>query len=542
MELLFLFYMFSTSLPQPGILSALRAKACLHHLRYGPVVCSRLRELPEPRNAVYRLAGIFSLTSEALLIFLSALIAILAGPWCDTYGHKGPLVITVVGAFMTTLCSLLVAFMSSDSSMWFNVLSVLPQGFSGGAVLMRACCYHSITKAVDLQLLRTMRFFALDMFGMLGKFGGIVLGWLLSHSIGSVVTLATAGLCQAALLIFVGHKTYVTDSTAFDRGILRRLPHLFSKANVIAACDIFSGSRENVAATLKRLFWLLALITIMNTGPEDILQRYTKIRFGWSFSTYIWISGFSNMVTAVGGILVVICFKLVCCSAIQLIWIGVTSAALRNIIIGVSTFPALFFINYLPAIPQGVGPAGVKASFAKLAPADETGKFLVLVTSCESMMEAVTRVVGSSMYETSAAIYPGLMFIVFAFFAFPAFAIIRLVTPEAESEEDETHDGSSSSSRGSSVSVQRDIDADEGVVGQPPAEQGHTVQKLEERNSASNVVKSALALLAPLGQTSTSFSPDKPASANKSSVLGITPSLPSAEHSEEHPAGGAVPV
>ncbi|XP_064479792.1 uncharacterized protein LOC135393236 isoform X2 [Ornithodoros turicata] len=324
-ELLFLLYSFSTALPHSGIFLMLRTKACLHHLQYDPDICSDINDHPEERNEVYRLASIFALLSEALLTLLSALIAILAGPWCDTYGYKGPLTITVVGACGTTICGFLVAFLGKDSSMWYNVLCVLPQGITGGIVLMRACCYAAITKEVDL--LRALRFFALDMVGLLGRFGGVVLGWLLSHIIGHALCLLVAGFCQAGLLLFVTNNPDLMDPTLIDSGTCKRLAHLFSMTNIKAAFNIFGGNKkEDVISALKMLFMLLTLISIMNMGPEEIMQPYTRTVLGWSVITYTWISGVGNVVTALGGILAVVCCNMVCCSALHLIAIGVFSA------------------------------------------------------------------------------------------------------------------------------------------------------------------------------------------------------------------------
>ncbi|XP_077500091.1 uncharacterized protein LOC144110896, partial [Amblyomma americanum] len=431
MEALLFAYAASAAMPSATIADIFEDQACRRSMGYGEDVCEELADHDEQRYSVYVVSQRHLLLSEGVLTLTSAVVAILAGPVCDRYGHATLLGLAIVGAAGTSLVRVFLAL--GGGPMLAYVFAVLPMGCSGGHVLMLSCCYYVVTKRTEARLFRTIRFYLLDVSALMGRAVGWLMGWLLHSVLGHQVSLWSALGVQCFMLAVLWASPALRDSTASTTtSKINQLRLLVSPANAREAAKMFSGHR-NIQRTLKVLFALQALIAAMNYGPDEILYPYTRLVFGWAYSQYAIVSAIGGLLVGVVGVFAVGCMRVVGVTDVTFMNVGATCGSARDLIIGLTHVPALFYLSYLLAVPQGVAPVGLKSYFSKLVPVDETGKFMALVTACESVFTVLSRVALSFSFDVATAIYVGLPFLLCAALVLPVSVLSGFLNPTPES-------------------------------------------------------------------------------------------------------------
>lgn len=431
MEALLFAYSAAAAMPSAAIGDIFEDQACRRSMGYGDDVCKKLSEHEEQRYSVYVVSQRNLLLSEGVLTLTSAVVAILAGPVCDRYGHVTLLGFAIVGAAATSLVRVFLAL--GGGPMFAYVFAVLPMGCSGGHVLMLSLCYYVVTKHTEARLFRTIRFYLLDVSALMGRAVGWLMGWILHSVLGHQVSLWSSLGVQCFMLAVLWASPALRDSTTSGTtSKMNQLRLLFSPANAREAAKMFAGHRH-IQRTLKVLFALQALIAAMNYGPDEILYLYTRLVFGWSYSHYAIVSAVGGLLVGIVGVFAVGCMRVVGVTDLTFMNVGATFGCIRNVIIGLTGIPALFYLSYLLAVPQGAAPVGLKSYFSKLVPVDETGKFLALVTACESVFTVFSRVALSFSFDVATAIYKGLPFLLCAALVIPISMLSGFLRPTPES-------------------------------------------------------------------------------------------------------------
>ncbi|XP_050023227.1 probable peptidoglycan muropeptide transporter SLC46 [Dermacentor andersoni] len=430
MEVLLFAYTAAATMPAAAITAIFREQSC-RSLSFAKGVCENLAKHEYERYKAYVVSSRYLLLSEGVLTITSAVVAILAGPVCDKYGHRTLVGFAIAGAAGTTLLRVFIALGSGD--MLAYVFAVLPMGLTGGHVLMLACCYYVVTKRTEARLFRTIRFYLLEVSALLGHAVGWLMGWLLHSVLGHHVSLWTALGVQCFLLATMWASPFHRDSSVSTAaGQPNQLWLLVSADNAREAAKMFGGHRH-IRGTLKLLFALQALIATINYGPDEILYPYTRLVYRWSYSHFALVSAVGGLLVGVIGVFAVGCMRFGGVNDVTFMNIGAIFGGVRDLIIGVAQLPAVFYISYILAVPQGVAPVGLKSYFSKLVPADECGKFMALVTACESVFTVLSRVVLSFTFDIASTIFTGLPFIVCAALAIPVITISGFLNPTPES-------------------------------------------------------------------------------------------------------------
>lgn len=359
----------------------------------------------------------YLLLSEGVLTLLSAVVAILAGPVCDKHGQKTLLGLAIAGSAATSLVRAFLALGSSP--MVTYVAAVIPMGITGGHVLVLACCYFAVTKNTNARLFRTIRFYLLDIAALIGSAVGWLFGLLLYSILGRHVSLWVALGAQCSLLAVLWASPVMSDSSVSTTAKkAEQLRALVSVANAREAAKIFGGHRE-LKKTLQLLFAIQALLATMNYGPDEILYPFTRLAYGWSYSHFFLVSAVCSLAVGVAGVFAVGCMRVVGVTDVTFLNVGAAFGCVRNLLIGLARVSVVFYLSYVPAVPQGLGPVGIKSYFSKLVPSDETGKFMALVTACESVFTVLSRVMLSFTFDVTATAFDGLAFILCALLVIP---------------------------------------------------------------------------------------------------------------------------
>ncbi|KAL1485322.1 hypothetical protein MTO96_047346 [Rhipicephalus appendiculatus] len=348
MEALLFAYTAAATIPAAAIADIFEQQSC-RSLSYARLVCDNLAKHEDERYKVYVLSNRYLLLSEGLLTLTSAVVAILAGPVCDKYGHRTLVGFAIAGAATTSLVRVFLAL--GGGHMLAHVFS----GLTGGHVLMLACCYYVVTKRTQARLFRTIRFYLLEVAALLGRAVGWLIGWLLHSVLGHHVSLWTALAVQCLLLATLWASPHVRDSSTSSTGNLNQLRLLVSKENARRrpGCLAATGGYEARSSC---------------SSYAAGAHRGHQLRR----NTYRWLG---------------------------------------------------LVAGYILAVPQGVAPVGLKSYFSKLVPADESGKFMALVTACESVFTVLSRVALSFTFDVASAVFLGLPFIVCAALAVPVISL-----------------------------------------------------------------------------------------------------------------------
>ncbi|KAH6942007.1 hypothetical protein HPB50_027330 [Hyalomma asiaticum] len=421
MEALLFAYTAAASMPASAISDIFREQSC-GSLSYARHVCDNLAQHEYERR--------YLLLSEGVLTLTSAVVAILAGPVCDKYGHRTLVGFAIAGAATTSLVRLFLAL--GGGHMLAHVFSVLPMGLAGGHVLVLACCYYVVTKRTEARLLRTIRFYLLEVAALMGRAVGWLMGWLLHSALGHQVSLWTALGVQCFLLATLWASPNIRDSSTSTASKPRQLRLLVSAENAREAARMLGGHRR-IQGTLKLLFALQALIAAINYGPDEILYPYARLAYGWTYSHFAIVSAVGGLLVGVIGVFAMGAMRVVGVNDVTFMNIGAVFGGVRDLVIGVTRIPAVFYISYILAVPQGVAPVGLKSYFSKLVPADESGKFMALVTACESVFTVLSRVALSFTFDGASVIFAGLPLIVCAALAIPVVALSGFLDPSPES-------------------------------------------------------------------------------------------------------------
>ncbi|CAN8028724.1 unnamed protein product, partial [Ixodes persulcatus] len=124
------------------------------------------------------------------------------------------------------------------------------------------------------------RFYLLDVASLIGKAVGWLLGWFIHKFLGYKVTLCAALIVQALILVLVGKDTSPAGMTTSDNAVAK-FRTLFSADNARQAMKVFDRDRhKDIKGTLKILFLLMAIVSVMNYGPRLSLQIIRKLLQG----------------------------------------------------------------------------------------------------------------------------------------------------------------------------------------------------------------------------------------------------------------------
>ncbi|XP_075731541.1 uncharacterized protein LOC142761747 [Rhipicephalus microplus] len=325
---------------------------------------------------------------------------------------------------------------------------------------MLACCYYVVTKRTQARLFRTIRFYLLEVAALLGRAVGWLMGWLLHSVLDHHVSLWSALAAQCFLLATLWASPHVRDSSTSSTGKPNQLRLLVSKENAREAARMLGGHRR-IQGTLRLLFALQALIAAINYGPDEILYPYARLAYKWTYSYFAIVSAVGGLLVGVVGVFAIGCMRVVGVNDVTFMNIGATFGGVRDLIIGLTQMSTAFYFSYILAVPQRLAPVGLKSYFSKLVPADESGKFMALVTACESVFTVLSRVALSFTFDVTSAVFLGLPFIVCAVLAVPVISLSGFLDPTPES---------SSSTSGSVPAPAGEQGADDGGGGTGAAE------------------------------------------------------------------------
>ncbi|KAL3199340.1 hypothetical protein MRX96_013992 [Rhipicephalus microplus] len=327
-----------------------------------------------------------------------------------------------------------------------HVFSVLPMGLTGGPVLMLACCYYVVTKRTQARLFRTIRFYLLEVAALLGRAVGWLMGWLLHSVLDHHVSLWSALAAQCFLLATLWASPHVRDSSTSSTGKPNQLRLLVSKENAREAARMLGGHRRiqgHAQATLRaagahrdhqlRKYSRQSKALAFDAGPDEILYPYARLAYKWTYPYFAIVSAVGGLLVGVVGVFAIGCMRVVGVNDVTFMNIGATFGGVRDLIIGLTQMSTAFYFSYILAVPQRVAPVGLKSYFSKLVPADESGKFMALVTACESVFTVLSRVALSFTFDVASAVFLGLPFIVCAALAVPVISLSGFLDPTPES-------------------------------------------------------------------------------------------------------------
>ncbi|XP_070390370.1 proton-coupled folate transporter-like isoform X2 [Dermacentor albipictus] len=446
LEAFFFLFTLAYTMQYATTANLLELKACYQVLNETKEICGNLTENSKEHVKVQNVATLY-LIYQSLVGFLpGALITLVVASWCDESGRfKIPLYVSLIGT-MLKISGELVTAVYEDSSIYFNLISAVPEGLSGGlpAILMSS---YTITALSSSRKQRTMRFFTLQIAFVIALPVGQLITALAFVNSSKFVPLmgSSLGILALSFLCAVFLVRDMAPCVAEDPGNVQapgespsRVPssntrpyklvkHLFSTQHLVGSIRTVLGRHYDVDRFRIPLLVLSVFLLVLNSQTSFMGYFYAKKQFNWTFSRYLVItSAFSLASVFVLIPLLVIFLRWLPNQEYGLAVVGIMGVGVKNIFhasSGAAGSP-LFFLGYGFGMLSNIAPACIRSHISKLLPDAEYGRLFSVMATCEALAPLLGRVMFERLFGLSKGFFAGLSFIVGLIFLVLPLAVV----------------------------------------------------------------------------------------------------------------------
>ncbi|KAL1428677.1 hypothetical protein MTO96_003025 [Rhipicephalus appendiculatus] len=399
----------------------LELKACYQVLNETKEFCGNLTENSKEHVKVRNVATLYVIYQSLVGFLPGALITLVVASWCDESGRfKIPLYVSLVGS-MLKISGELVTAVYEDASIYFNILSAIPEGLSGGlpAILMSS---YTITALSSSRKQRTMRFFTLQVAFVIALPVGQLITALAFVKSGRFVPLMGSSLGILALsflcAVFLVRDTAPciaedpgnvpapeeSSSGALSSGArpYKLVRHLFSTRHLVGSVRTVLGRHYDIDRFRIPLLVLSVFLLVLNSQTSFMGYFYAKKQFNWTFSQYLVItSAFSLASVLILIPLLVIFLRWLPNQEYGLAVVGIAGVGIKNILhasSGAAGSP-LFFLGYGFGMLSNIAPACIRSHVSRLLPDAEYGRLFSVMAACEALAPLLGRVMFERLFR-----------------------------------------------------------------------------------------------------------------------------------------------
>ncbi|XP_077550404.1 putative peptidoglycan muropeptide transporter SLC46 isoform X3 [Haemaphysalis longicornis] len=428
LEIFLALFVLSRFMAMTPIQDLLLQKVCLNRLEYNASICSHLDDHESIKNKAEKIASMTSMLRTVISFAPSAVIAIFIGPWCDKYGYRTPLITSMIGFLMSTALTLMTVYHMA-MPLYVNILSVIPDGFSGGFIAVFTAIYSQATITTD-EKMRRARFFALNLAmslcSPLASYTGGQLyghyGWKMVLYVSFII--ATVSLLWASFVI----KDIVKPEHAND-GLALKIRNLFQLKNLAEGFKSSMKPRPNRGRTqLWCLFGAICCV-VFDLASLGIGYYFARKMYSWTVSHYTMVSSMSSIISVAMSVPIIYLFvRVFKISDPAMALIGACFAAAQMFTLGLSFKEWIYYLHCVLGIPTFLGQVGVRTHLSKLVEPDEIGKIFAFLASFDAVIPIVGEILLTSLFNWSITFLPGLPYLVAGVITCIAVGLIGYVT------------------------------------------------------------------------------------------------------------------
>ena len=341
----------------------------------------------------------------------SIVLGLMVGSWSDRIGRKLPLVIGCIGMALGSLC-----FVISTSS-WLPTITLFflacsIRGLFCTASLTRTAIYSYVADTTP-NTERTTRMSTLLAVNFVGLFLGSFLAGVILE-IGdfstefAIVTGMLSIYATAILFLMPYDKPALTENDKSSENI-STLSHIKRTTQCLLKERISNGRRYILASLCT-----LMLQQCFRAGEQDVLLFYIK-RQGMSQSTsmysYLLAAGHvSNMLMSFVGVPFI-------SGRLKLpdqwcVMIGTIVLLVKIVTLSLSYKIWMLFLAVILCSPRIMTISVTKSMISKMVDNDENGKIFALISSIESVSFLAGSTLMPLLYQSTAHVYAGIVFVV----------------------------------------------------------------------------------------------------------------------------------
>ncbi|KAH8038411.1 hypothetical protein HPB51_001525 [Rhipicephalus microplus] len=446
LEAFFFLFTLAYTMQYATTANLLELKACYQVLNETKEFCGNLTENSKEHAKVRNVATLYVIYQSLVGFLPGALITLVVASWCDESGRfKIPVYVSLVGS-MLKISGELVTAVYEDASIYFNILSAIPEGLSGGlpAILMSS---YTITALSSSRKQRTMRFFTLQIAFVIALPIGQLITSLAFVKSGRFVPLmgfslgilALSFLC-AVLLVRDTAPCIAEDpgnvpapvessSGALSSGArpYKLARHLFSTRHLVGSVRTVLGRHYDIDRFRIPLLVLSVFLLVLNSQTSFMGYFYAKKQFNWTFSQYMVItSAFSLASVLILIPLLVLFLRWLPNQEYGLAVVGIAGVGVKNILhasSGAAGSP-LFFLGYGFGMLSNIAPACIRSHVSRLLPDAEYGRLFSVMAACEALAPLLGRVMFERLFGLSKGFFAGLSFVVGLLFLVLPLAVV----------------------------------------------------------------------------------------------------------------------
>ena len=334
----------------------------------------------------------------------------MVGSWSDRIGRKLPLVIGCIGMALGSLCFVL------STSPWIPSIAVFVlgcciRGLFCTATLTRVVMYTFVADTTEKadRTIGMSNLLAVNFIGLfIGSFFSGVIMEIGDFSIEFAIITVSLCIYAASILLLMPYDKpalLVNDKSSTNSCTLNDMKDAFYC--LLRKRD--GNGRRYILASICTLI----LQQCFRAAEQDVLLLYIK-RQGMSQSAsmfgYLLAAGdVSSILMAFVGVPII--SGRMKMSDHWCVLIGTTFLLIKIVILSLSYEIWMLFLAFILCSPRIMTVSATKSMISKIVNRDENGKIIALISS----IEAISSVVGSTLiallYQYTAHIYPGIIFI-----------------------------------------------------------------------------------------------------------------------------------
>ncbi|XP_003739923.1 uncharacterized protein LOC100897472 [Galendromus occidentalis] len=417
MEIIFMFFMFSSTIITTPRTQIFLEKACVLNLHLNDSICDRITNVinHDYYVAAARITKTTALARDIVSSIPGAICSVIAGQYMTRYGAKLPLILAVLGS-LVSLTADLYTFIQRDIPLYVNIFTAIPQALTGGIIVFMTAIFSSVTWTCPSEE-RKERFLMIQFFIFLPMLLGTFLGgYVEKHSgVACLAALIFFGFAVSlAMLLWLYEDTAVSES-ARKETLLEAWRHSTSLETFKMSYSFLKRKRPGHAKIqIISMVFCLILGVIAFTGTADLDQLYVTQTFGWSSDLYGVLKAVVMLITFVLSIpSMLILTKVFKFSDPMLVTLGFASVALKAALMSVlSLGVSMFIIPSIVGLPFIVGLTAVRSHISRLLEVHEVAVVFALISACESLVPAIADIGVTAIYNSTLDFFPGLVYLV----------------------------------------------------------------------------------------------------------------------------------
>lgn len=409
-EVVMFMYMFASVMRQVSTTTLIIDKVCLVHLGLEEATCKNLKDFPDHKIEVEKLANNYGVGHSLIQMLPSCFISCFVGAWSDKYSRKIPLLVAFVGLIIDGLASTVCAAILK-SRVEFLYIAAIFTGLSGGMISILTILYSYAADTTTFGK-RTIKYALMETaFGLSMPLGQLAGGWLYEWT-GYIPVFLVSTACHVFSLGWVWFVLQETKGLDNKDSLQVRFKNFWSIAPVMESFKATMKQRPNkgrAQISLLILAMSLAVLSYASAGSINFLYCYHM--YNWGNTEFSTISSIFSVIGTIAMLIAVSIFKRYKLGDPTLGIVGNTSLLIKNFALGLATKVEIYFAASLLGLLGGLATLAGRSRISKVTSKEDIGKVFSFLTTAESILPILSTAVASQIFNASLHFYPGLIYI-----------------------------------------------------------------------------------------------------------------------------------